>query len=142
MEVDLAAAELAKAQAEVAAQAATVSKCVLTAPFAGKVAALAVHRYQFVQIGQRLMDIVDDSALDFALLVPAAWIGRLRPGLAVRIVVAETGGTIHEARIVRLGAAADPVSRTIKVMGELTARPPILKAGMTGRVLLGHENSP
>lgn len=133
LETEVAAAELAKAQAEVHAEAAIVSKCRLEAPFAGKVAEVSVFRHQFVKAGQPLMRVIDDSALEVEFLAPSSWLSRLRPDQVFDIEVVETG-TKHSVRVARLGADIDPVSHSIKVVGEIAERPRGLMAGMTGRI--------
>jgi membrane fusion protein, multidrug efflux system len=39
----------------------------------------------------------------------------------------------YPARITRLGGRVDPISQSIKVIGEITAHAPELMAGMSGR---------
>lgn len=133
LETEVAAAEAAKAQAEVNAEAAVVSKCVIKAPFRGKVAEVSVFEHQFVNAGQILMRIFDDDALEAEFLAPSSWLAWLRPGQRLQLDVTETG-TTHDVRITRLGANVWAVSHTIKVMGEVIYRTPDLMVGMTGKV--------
>lgn len=134
LEADVAAANEAKARAEVAAAGAIVSKCQVLAPFPGRVVELKVHEQQFVQAGAPLMDILDDSALEVEFLAPSRWLTWLKPGAAFQVAVDETGKT-YPAKVTRLGARVDPVSQSVKVVGEIPGRPDDLIAGMSGQVI-------
>lgn len=135
LEEAVAAAEVAKTAAEVNEESAVVSKCTLTAPFAGKISEINVFRYQFVRAGDPLMKIIDDSTLEVEFLAPSSWLTWLEPGFAFQINVSETGSS-HSATVVRVGANIDPVSHTVKVIGQIDERSANLIAGMTGRVLM------
>ena len=106
------------------------------APFGGRVAEQKVREQQFVQPGQAMLDILDDSALEVEFIAPSAWMPRLRPGAAFRIAIDETGRN-YPARIVRLGARVDPVSQSIKVTAAIDGRYSELLAGMSGRADFG-----
>jgi hypothetical protein len=49
--------------------------------------------------------------------------------------VDETGSS-YPAKITRIGGRVDPVSQSIKVVGEITADAPELTAGMSGRAII------
>lgn len=135
LEADLGRAALQKARAEVGAQQAMLGKCSITAPFAGRVAEQKVREQQYVQPGQPLLDIIDDSVLELEFLVPSAWLGWLRTGQAFEVEIDETGQR-YPARLTRIGARVDPVSQSVKVAAAIDERFPELIAGMSGRVLL------
>lgn len=135
LEADVAAAEAQKARAEVNAGAALVAKCVVNAPFAGRVADLKVHEQQFVQPGAPMMEILDDSVLEVEFLAPSKWLSWLKPGGGFQVAVDETGRS-YPAKVARLGARVDPVSQSIKVTGEITGGFPELLAGMSGKVIM------
>jgi len=135
LEADVAAAEALKAKAEVSAGAAIVSKCVIPAPFPGRVVDLKVREQQFVQPGNPMMEIIDDSVLEVEFLAPSKWLAWLRPGGAFQIAVDETGRT-YPAKVARLGAKVDPVSQSVKVVGEIGGSFPELLSGMSGRVVM------
>lgn len=133
LEVDLGRAGRQKAVAEVGAQQAVLAKCSITAPFAGRVAEQKVREQQYVQPGQPLLDILDDSVLELEFLVPSAWLVWLRPGQAFDVEIDETGQR-YPARFERIGARVDPVSQSVKVAAAIDGRFPELMAGMSGRV--------
>jgi membrane fusion protein, multidrug efflux system len=135
LEVDTAEAELAKARADVALMDATLSKCSVIAPFAGRVAEQKLREKQFVQAGQPILDIIDDSTLELEFIVPSRWVAWLKPGYQLRVRIDETTDT-YPAKITRLGAKVDPVSQSIKVAAVIDGRFPQLIAGMSGRIEL------
>lgn len=135
LEADVAAAEAQKARAEFEAGRAIVSKCNVPAPFAGRVVDLKVREQQFVQPGNPMMEVIDDSVLEVEFLAPSKWLAWLKAGAAFQIAVDETGRT-YPAKVSRLGAKVDPVSQSVKVVGEISGAFPELLAGMSGRVLM------
>ena len=134
LEVDLEKAALAKALAELRAETAIVSKCSLKAPFNGKISELKVFNHQFVNRGDPLLHIIDDSGLEVEFLANSSWLSWLKPGLELDVVVAETQ-TTHTVTITRIGAKVDPVSHSIKIVGVINDRPQYLVVGMTGRIV-------
>lgn len=133
LEVDLARSALSKAAAEVAAQQAVLSKCAIQAPFAGRLAEQKVREQQYVQPGQPLLDILDDSVLELEFLVPSGWLTWLKPGVRFEVEIDETGKT-YPAKFIRIGARVDPVSQSVKVAAAIDGRFPELITGMSGRV--------
>ena len=80
LELDIAEAELAKARADVALTDATLTKCEIVAPFAGRVAEQKMREKQFVPAGQPILEIIDDSSLELEFIVPSRWLAWLKPG--------------------------------------------------------------
>ncbi|NDY94074.1 efflux RND transporter periplasmic adaptor subunit [Ideonella sp. TBM-1] len=134
-ELDNAEAEVAKTRAEAQQIQVQLGKCQIVAPFAGRVAEQKVREQQFVQPGQALLEVIDDSVLEVEFIMPSRWLAQVRAGSAVRIAVDETGRS-YPARVLRLGARVDPVSQSIKVVAAIDGRPRELMAGMSGRVLV------
>jgi membrane fusion protein (multidrug efflux system) len=133
LEVDLARIGVVRSQAELAGQQALIDKCTINAPFNGRVAEQKVREQQFVQPGQALLDILDDTSLELEFLVPSSWLRWLKPGLALRVTIDETRKT-YPARFTRIAARVDPVSQSIKVAATIDGTFPELIAGMSGRV--------
>ena len=135
LELDLSKSAVNKARAEVGAHKAVLAKCQVAAPFAGRVAEQKVREQQFVQAGQPLLDIIDDSVLELEFLVPSAWLRWLKVGRSFEVQIDETRKT-YPARLTRIGARVDPVSQSVKVAAAITGRPPELMTGMSGKALL------
>ena len=135
LEVELARSSRAKARAEVGAHQAVLGKCQVRAPFSGRIAEQMVREQQYVQPGQALLDIIDDSVLELEFLVPSRWLAWLKAGSPLQIQIDETQKT-YPARFTRIGARVDPVSQSVKVAAAIDGRFPELIAGMSGRVIV------
>lgn len=136
LELETSKAEVLKAQAEVAANNAVLSKCSLAAPFGGRIAEQKVREQQYVQPGQPLLEILDDSTLELEFLVPSKWLVWLKPKHGFQVAIDETGKS-YPARVQRIGARVDPVSQSIKISAIIDGRFGELIAGMSGKVLMG-----
>jgi membrane fusion protein, multidrug efflux system len=135
LELEISGAEVQKAKADLTAAQATVSKCAIAAPFAGVTVDQKAREFQYAAPGQPLLEIVDDHTLEVELIAPSRWLAWLKPGATFALYVDETGQT-HQARVDRLGGRVDPVSQSIKVIGEITDSAGGLMPGMSGRALL------
>lgn len=135
LEVDISRAELDKARADLSMTDTAVSKCSVPAPFDGITVEQKARAFQFATPGQPLLDIIDTSALETELIVPSRWLAWLRPGFLFQMQIDETGKS-YPVRVTRLGGRVDPVSQSIKVIGEITVEAPELMAGMSGRATM------
>lgn len=133
LELDMAQAAAGKARADVVANQAVLGKCAIAAPFAGRVAEQKVREQQYVQPGQALLDILDDSVLELEFLVPSRWLSWLRVGGTFQVQIDETRKT-YPAKFIRIGARVDPVSQSVKVAAAIDGQFKELIAGMSGRV--------
>lgn len=139
VELSQSEAEMEKAKAEVASNETMLAKCSVHAPFSGRVADQKVREQQFVQPGQAMIEIIDDSSLELEFIVPSKWMVWLRPSYPFTIKVDETGKS-YPAKIQRIGARVDPVSQTVKLSATIDGRFNDLIAGMSGQVNLNPPN--
>jgi RND family efflux transporter MFP subunit len=135
VEVDVSQAEVGKARAEISSTGAMLGKCQIKAPFSGRVADLRVREGQYVQPGQALMEILDDSVLELEFLVPSKWLAWVSVGYGFQVKIDETGKS-YPAKVLRIGARVDPVSQSIKLVAAIDGRFPELISGMSGRINL------
>lgn len=135
MELDLAKNAVDKALAELRISETQLTKCDIKAPFAGVIAEQRIREQQYVQPGTPLLDVLDDSGFEIEFLVPSTWMGKLRPGMPVKIHIDEIRRP-HQARIIRISPRIDPVSQSIKVTASMEGSVRELRAGMSGRVQL------
>jgi RND family efflux transporter MFP subunit len=135
MELELAQSEVQKDRADVNAMAAVLGKCVVPAPFSGRVAEQKVREQQYVQPGQALLDIIDDSSLELEFIVPSRWLAWLKPGYPFTVAIDEAGKS-YPAKVLRIGARVDPVSQSVKLVATINGHFPELVAGMSGRVAM------
>ena len=132
LELDVARTEVDKASAEERLYESVIAKCRITAPFSGRVVEQKVREQQFVQPGQAMLEILDDSVLEIEFIAPSRWLGWLRAGQGFRVRIDETGRS-YPARVLRIGAKVDPVSQSIKIVGAIDGKFAELLAGMSGR---------
>ena len=135
VELNVSKAQALKAQAEVSGSRTVLSKCQIAAPFAGRIAEQKVREQQFVQPGQPLLEILDDSTLELEFIVPSRWLAWLHPGSGFQVSIDETGKT-YPAKVQRIGARVDAVTQSIKLGAVIDGRFPELMAGMSGRVAM------
>jgi RND family efflux transporter MFP subunit len=135
LELDIAAAEVEKAKADRSAADAAVAKCTIIAPFDGITVDQKAREFQYTNAGQPLLDILDDHGLEVELIAPSRWLAWLKPGMAFKVEIHETEKS-YAAQVARLSGRVDPVSQTIKVIGEITQTAPELMAGMSGRAVI------
>ncbi|WP_200342735.1 efflux RND transporter periplasmic adaptor subunit [Rhodovibrio sodomensis] len=134
LEVALARADVAKAEAQVQTRKLYVDRCTLTAPYDGRVVERPVNAHETVGKDQELMSVIAAGGLKLRLIVPSRWLAWLRTGQRFELTIDETGGT-HTAEVTTLGARIDPVSQTLPLEGRLldtgTGAPRLLP-GMSG----------
>ena len=94
-----------------------------------------MREQQFVQPGQALLEIIDDSVLELEFIVPSRWLAWLKPGYAFQVRIDETARS-YPAKVQRIGARVDPVSQSVKLVAAIDGRFPELIAGMSGQVAL------
>ncbi len=139
-EVALSQARVDKAAAEARALKARLKQCRVTAPFDGRVAELAIHEQEVPAQGKPFITIIDERAFEIDLIVPSRWLRRLKTGTPFRFAVDELGES-YAARVLRVGAAIDPVSQTVKVIAAFDKTPPRIRAGMSGAAIFNHEEA-
>lgn len=130
-EVQMSKADMQQAQAQAEAIAARTRDCELRAPYAGRVADLAINAFETPAANQPLMKIVSSEAHEIQLIVPSLWLAWLRTGHTFEFLVDETG-VGHQASVKQLGAEVDAVSRTVSVFAEFVTLPAPVLAGMSG----------
>ncbi|MGH6617629.1 efflux RND transporter periplasmic adaptor subunit [Sphingomonas sp.] len=130
-EVEIAKANVDKASAEANAISAQLVDCAIFAPFSGMVVEQIAHPHEVAASGQPLMKIQNSTALEVQLIVPSRWLTWLKPGTPFTFKVDETGSELT-ARVTRLGAAVDPVSKTLRVVGSIQTTSGVVLPGMSG----------
>ena len=136
LETQKASSDAAVAQAKLNSARAVTSKCGINAPFSGRVVEQKARAHQYIQAGQPILEILDDSALDAEFIVPSGWVGGIKPGKVLQVAVDETR-KVYPAKVTRIGAKVDAVSHSVKVVAEVRGDYPELMAGMVGRVQMG-----
>lgn len=130
-EVDMARAKMDQAAAELEAYQSKMSRCVVRAPYDGRIAFMRAHEHEIPEPNQPLMQIVSEGELEIEALLPSSWLRWLKPGSRFSITIDETGEK-KQAEVVRIAAVVDPVSQTVKVTGRFSDDTIGILPGMSG----------
>ncbi|MBC7906663.1 MAG: efflux RND transporter periplasmic adaptor subunit [Rhodospirillaceae bacterium] len=131
LELQLAESELEKQRAHVDSARVPVDRCIIRAPFSGRVVERRAQPHESVPPGQPLLAILDDSQIEVRMVAPSGWLKWLKPGVSFGLKVDETGLT-YNGKVTRLGARIDAVSQSVSVVGLLDKRSEGVIAGMSG----------
>ncbi|WP_158091187.1 efflux RND transporter periplasmic adaptor subunit [Thalassospira mesophila] len=138
LDVVMAQAAVERAKAQLQLQDVYLSRCKITAPYAGAVVEWHSQPYQTANPGDQLIEIVGSGDLELELIVPSQWLGWLKVGQAITARIDETDSDVR-AKVARLGAQIDPVSQTVKIYASLGEDIKTLLPGMSGRAVVdGH----
>jgi len=135
VELKSAEVEVQKARADIGYLKAILSKCEVSAPFDGRIGLISAQAGQFVQPGQALIEIFDDSLLELAFIVPSRWMPWFTVGSAFEVLIEDTGKT-YPARLVRTSGRADPVSQSVRAFAQIDGTHTGLLAGMSGKLII------
>lgn len=124
-------AEMQRALAIAEATSARTKDCVITAPFDGRVADLAINAHETTGANQPLLKIVSSEAFEIKLIVPSNWLAWLDKGEQFEFVVDETGQR-QKAAVWQVGAEVDAVSKTVPVVARFSDSPASILPGMSG----------
>jgi membrane fusion protein, multidrug efflux system len=130
-DIEIAEARVAKATAETSGLKSHIDHCILVAPYGGRVLELTVHPLESPQPGKPFIGIVADNQLEIDLIVPSEWARWLKVGEPFAFAVDELTVT-HDVTVVRIGAAVDPISQTIKIVGVFKGSTGSVLPGMSG----------
>ncbi|WP_137938882.1 efflux RND transporter periplasmic adaptor subunit [Chitinivorax sp. B] len=131
LELTQAEGKAKESAAEVSYMHSVVSKCVISAPFAGRVAKRIAAQHQYVNPGMPILELVDSGPLELRMLLPSKWLAWLKPGVRFNVQVDELDRNLP-ASINRLGARIDPVSQSVSATGTMEAQDAALLPGMSG----------
>lgn len=121
-------AEESSADVDVISQ--RVKYCKIKAPYSGVVEELLKRKYEYVNRGDPVIKILDDSILEIELLIPSDWVTWLKEGDIFKVVISELSET-YEAKVTNISAKIDSVSQSVKIKGSIFNKDKILKPGMS-----------
>ncbi|MDO6564937.1 efflux RND transporter periplasmic adaptor subunit [Amphritea sp. 1_MG-2023] len=131
LEIEVSKARLGAASAELKIMKSMVERCVIPAPFSGKVVQSFAVRHQYVAEGQPMLEIIDDGALEIETLVPSTWLSWLDIEQPFDVAIDESGRRLS-AKISRISPVIDPLSSSVKIFGRLDVPYKSLVPGMSG----------
>jgi RND family efflux transporter MFP subunit len=117
---NLAQSEVVAARARVATARQQLERTEVRAPFDGVIASRKVSAGDTATMGKELVQVIDPASLRYEALVPADRVADLRVGHMVKIRIQGREGPDREGRIRRIDAVAQPVSRQVAVVVDLT----------------------
>ena len=129
--MELSRSEVDVARAETRIKQIITEHCIIRAPYSGRVIDVMVNQYESVGADQELISILDDQDLEIELIVPSSWLTSIREGENFTFTIDETGGS-YQARISQIGAIVDPVSQTVRLLGEFQGQTDNVLSGMSG----------
>ncbi len=132
LEVQQAAAAAEKYKAQIQLYQAQLKLCNINAPFSGRVTKLHVKPFESVNVGQPLVEVVNDRKLKAQLHLPSQWLAWLKPGAAFTMQIDETGKS-YNAKVKRINGKVDAVSQSIEIEGEVVGDTDGLLPGMSGQ---------
>ena len=127
--------EYLKTKAENDELATVLARCNVLAPYSGMVVEQKVRTQQYVQAGQPLLDILDNSSLELEFVAPSKWSPWLTEGYKFEIKLDETSKS-YPAKITRVNGKIDPVSQTIKVAAVIDGDFKEIAPGMSGVLMI------
>lgn len=135
LDLQIAATQMAVAEAELAIMAALLERCRISAPFSGRVAELYARPHQYIAEGEKVLGILNDRRLEVEMILPSPWLRWLQVGQTFRLTIDENG-RFYQAKVSRIAPRVDPVSQSVKVFGLLDNPGRELRAGMSGTAQL------
>ncbi len=108
-------------------------RCVIRAPFAGRVAKRMAKEFEFVRTSQPLLEIIDDRTLLAVVHLPAELRGKVEIGSKAIVTLDGTGKKLHGV-VREVSAEIDPASRSFSAKIAIDNKDSKLTAGMSGTV--------
>ena len=132
--VDTDRANLAAAQAQVAAQQASMDEKIVRAPFSGRLGIRQVNLGQYLQPGTAIVTLEQLSPLFVDFYLPQQALVALKVGQVVNLKIDAYPGQTFPAKIAAIGATVDSATRSIAVRAVLRNDDLRLRPGMFASV--------
>ena len=135
LEVAVSEARMEKAQAELELNKAVLRKCIIKAPFSGRVVKRSANPFEYVPKGRPLLNIIDNVNLNLQFFIPSMLSRRIKKGQRFRVHIDETGKN-YTAQVISIGAKLDSVSQSLELRARIDGKHPELISGMSGTARL------
>ena len=133
-QLDTDRANLAAANAQVAAQQAVMDEKIVRAPFAGRLGIRQVDVGQYLQPGTAIVTLEQLNPLFVDFYLPQQEIARLQVGQVVDVSIDAYPGQVYKAKIAAIGATVDAATRSLAVRAVLENDKLRLRPGMFASV--------
>jgi len=134
--VDLLLSEMQVEQAKVSADKARLSEYVIKAPFTGVVGFREVSAGALVRPGDMITTLDDISKLKLDFYLPEIHLAHVKTGQQFSTQSVAYKGRQFKGKVLSIGSRVDPVSRVVRVRGNLSNEDRALKPGMFLSVIL------
>lgn len=114
LDVALAQSEYEQSLAELKISKLNTERCDIHAPWGGRVVSLLVNAHENIRQQQALIEIVGDRQLEAEVVVPAAWLSWIKPGISLQLFVDDVAVQVA-ATVAAITPAIDTVSQTVVV---------------------------
>lgn len=114
LDVALAQSEYEQSLAELKISKLNAERCDIHAPWGGHVVSLLVNAHENIRQQQALIEIVGDRQLEAEVVVPAAWLSWIKPGISLQLFVDDVAVQVA-ATVAAITPAIDTVSQTVIV---------------------------
>ncbi len=141
IEATTAAAQVAKAQAQLKLSQHQVSQCLVPAPFAGYVVRAMGKPNQTTTVGQPLLEVISAGLPKLRVSAASRLFPRLKVGTMLRVRIDETGLS-YSAQVSMVNARIDPVNQTFEMEARIQGAADSLLPGMSGTALIVTANEP
>lgn len=121
----------AQDKAQLKQSQAVASRCIIRAPFDGRVKDKRASNFEAVRSGRVLIEIISRDPLQAELLVPSFWLRWINVGSPLYIDIKESDKS-YSAKIVRVHGQVDPVTQTAHVVAQIDGYKEELLPGMSG----------
>lgn len=128
-QADMAALQSEAALAALNRMRERVKYCAITAPFDARVVKVFAAEHEEVAAHKPVVEIAEDTALQFHLLLPWAWLQWLSIGDEFDVRIA---GRDYRARLKHLAPEADPVDKSLAAVARILDADNRLVIGMSG----------
>lgn len=141
---EVAATAVAASRAQRRAAEARLTKTLIRSPLDGVVAFRGVNagdRVESMGSGRPMFRIVDTRVLQLTVQVPSAHMAAIRTGQPLEFRVDAVPDRTFAGRVMFINPAADPVSRSVRVLADVLNEDGALRAGLfvKGRILTGRR---
>ena len=135
IEVSTAAAQVAKADAQLKLSLHQVGQCVVTAPFTGFVVRVMGKPFQTATVGQPLLEVISAGVPKLRVSASSRLFTRIRVGSPLRVTIDETGMS-YNAQVSLVNARIDPVNQTFEMEAQVLGSADRLLPGMSGTAVM------
>lgn len=129
-------ATLAERKASVARLETEISKCVIRAPFSGRIARRSAEVGGWVNRGDVVAELVQIDPLYVTASVPESLVSRLKLGATAAVSFDALAGAEREAVVVQILPEADESSRTLRVRLQMENDDEAIRPGFFARLSL------